>query len=249
MHSTHSSTKIEEALFELGWHKCVNSNSPYQLRKDEITWHSGFRFLHRHRYLGVTADNAIRYRTSEGIRINFCRPSRKPSRLLITTLATSAWLRWLLHHGLIFRGYKQHQHQLGTNRLYHQDVLMAEQLLLNEELLIQIKVLASQPGLLRWELSLIPHELTINLTLANNYNLDHFSNLFTAVKLLTETINQIPHSKNLSLTATETNHASNAKNPLKKSQTIKGGLLVLGVLLLSTSLLMGMLFGISWLLT
>lgn len=247
-----NSIKIDDVLQQLGWQKNANPSypsTPFQLIDNNITWQAGYRWLKRHRYLGVTPDSAIRYRSNEGLRIQLSRTSDKPSHLLITSLATSAWMRWLLHQGLKLRGFIRHRLQLGTNWLYHQDAFMAAQLLKNAIFITQCNTLASQTEVLRWELCLTPGKLTINLTLADNYDMTNFSRLFTAVKQLAETVNHIPHSKELSLTTAETQQLSNPEGQLKKSQVIKGGLIVISVLLLLTVILMGTLFGISWLLS
>ena len=239
-------------LEQLGWQKGAKpgySSTPYHLVEENITWQAGYRWLKRHRYLGVTPDSAIRYRSIEGLRIQLSCASPKPSRLLITTLSTSAWMRWLLHRALKLRGFKHHPQQLGNNQLYHQDAFMAAQLMQHESLITQCKKLASQTGVLRWELSLIPGKLTTHVTLTENYDMTDFPQLFSCIKQLAATVIQIPHSKELRLTAAEAEQFSTPQGQLKKSQVINGGLMVFGVLLLLTALLMGTLFGISLLLS
>ena len=217
--------RIDEVLYQAGWQP-TSQSQPYapQLNKkiDDSMWLCGWRVLKQHRYIGVTPDSHIRYRSFAGIRLYFKCTVDKPSRLLISSVAAIGWLWWLLDKLLKRKGFIKHPDKIENLTVYHQDQQMVNFLLTDDTFRKQVALLSGLNEIKQWELQVVPGQLTVN----------------HQVMALSDALLKAPVSVHHHLTTQEQNSLN---QKLNKKQLFKAFLMVMAFLLIPVLLLLGLL--------
>ena len=236
-----------QLLLDSGWRPL--SDKPMVLSTltqslNGVEWFLRFRLLRRHRYFGVTPDNAIRYRQYLGVRLNFDCLCDNPEKLLMSSLSEKAWLRWLIDKILTGRrGYQRHDKKLHGLRIYHQNQDWVNQLLVDSTFLTAAQQLTETRGLLGWECALNAGRLQVNLTIHRNtvYSTNSFLLLTQRMESLAIQLLTIPH--NIALPG-ELNHVMHQQPTV--TTILKGFLIVFGFLGGLMLILMGLIY-LLWL--
>ena len=203
-------------------------------------WLCGWRVLKQHRYIGVTPDSHIRYRSFAGIRLYFKCTVDKPSRLLISSVAAIGWLWWLLDKLLKRKGFIKHPDKIENLTVYHQDQQMVNFLLTDDTFRKQVALLSGLNEIKQWELQVVPGQLTVNISFKPEaqFSADQFDSLHHQVMALSDALLKAPVSVHHHLTTQEQNSLN---QKLNKKQLFKAFLMVMAFLLIPVLLLLGLL--------
>lgn len=243
-------TPMRQVFEAAGWQPSVGywpPHSGYYRIYNDSAWTLNWRMLSRHQYIGVNSESAIRISRSYGMRLGFQCAVEKPSRLLITSISNVTFIAWLFDRILRFRGFRRSEKTIGINRVYHQDTQMANKLLSHSDFLASAQQLSDCDTLVSWELELLPGNLSINLTTRPNINPDAemLSCLFQMVLSLRQQLEKVPCLEIHQLSSVEKKRIHNRGKKPETAQVIRGGIMVLALLLLPTLLILGLFFILS----